>query len=90
MHALPMLLRTTPMHASTAVVRTTVPPLLALRPPAAPTVASGATWLAWITYCGVVLFSEGGVAPGASALHTEPETITEALSLSLNCTRTRL
>ena len=33
---------------------------------------------------GVVLFSEGGIAPGASALHTQPETIREAVELSLN------
>lgn len=33
---------------------------------------------------GIVLFSEGGIAPGNSALHTEPATIKEAFALSLN------
>ena len=49
-----------------------------------PSGGSAATWAAWAAYCGVVLFSEGGIAPGASALHTEPATIKEALDLSLN------
>eukprot|EP00965_Chrysotila_dentata_P068836 2275046-Pleurochrysis_carterae.AAC.4 len=41
-------------------------------------------WAAWFAYLALVLFSEGSIAPGASALHTEPETISEAISLSLN------
>lgn len=55
---------------------------MALTPP--PRFAAAGTWAAWATYCGVVLFSEGGIAPGNSALHTEPGTIQEALNLSLN------
>ena len=46
--------------------------------------AAAGTWAAWAAYCGVVLFSEGGIAPGNLALHTEPETIQSALGLSLN------
>ena len=30
------------------------------------------------------VFQEGGIAPGNSALHTQPETIKEAIDLSLN------
>ena len=49
-----------------------------------PTPSSAITWASWTAYMGVVLFSEGGMAPGTSALHTEPATIKEALDLSLN------
>ena len=57
-------------------------PLLALSGP--PPIRAATTWAAWAAYMGIVLFSEGGIAPGNSALHTEPETIAEALNLSLN------
>lgn len=48
------------------------------------TVGRVVTWASWAVYLAIVLFSEGGLAPGNSALHTEPETIKEALDLSLN------
>lgn len=50
----------------------------------APSLRAGGTWAAWAAYIGIVLLSEGGIAPGNSALHTEPATIIEAVDLSLN------
>ncbi len=44
--------------------------------------AKGLVWLAWLGYVGYLLLSD--LPPGPSLLHTQPETIKEALDLSLN------